>query len=79
MKPEITAIRHLNSLRIYIDNILHLELPIDNHDGVQSWLVGTNNPYYCIEFYRKQGEPILLEYEDKDIWVRILDLIDKKL
>lgn len=73
---KVSAIRDFKSLKIYIDGLLHLELPMNNHCGVQSWLEGSNKQMYFIEFYRKEGNSILLEYDDKDIWCEILKLID---
>ena len=76
---NIKAIKNFSSFRIYINDILHLQLLMDNHDGLQSWHVGKNNRTYIIEFYRKKGEPILLEYDKKEKWETILKLIDENI
>jgi hypothetical protein len=52
---------------------------MDNHDGVQSWLEGSSKHMYIIEFYRKEGDPIQMEYDDYDIWASILKEIDKNI
>ena len=60
--------------------MLHLQLDFNNHAGMQSWYDGnTEQKVYSIEFYRKQGESILTEYDSKDIWEQILKLLDKKI
>jgi len=78
-KPSIRAERTYYSLRIYINDSLHLELRMENHDGVQSWYEGDRYRNYFIEFYRKEGEPILLGYDDVDNWKEVLKLIDENL
>jgi hypothetical protein len=77
--PKIKVNRTFKSLKIYINKILHLELRIKNHDGVQSWFEGDNNKMYYIEFYRIKGEPILLEYNDIKVWKLMLEIIDKNI
>lgn len=76
-KPEVLVTRDAFSIRIYIGGLLHLELRAKNHDGLQSWLDGTKKCLYYIEFYRKKGRPILLEYENYGVWKDILTKIEK--
>lgn len=78
-RPQIRAERTYYSLRIYINDILHLEVRMDNHDGVQSWYEGDNHRNYFIEFYRKKGDPILLEYDNFENWKEILKLINENI
>lgn len=73
------CVRSFYSLKIYIDNILHLEIRMENHDGIQSWYEDSGKKMFCIEFYRKVGASILLEYDEKDKWETILKLIDKNI
>lgn len=75
----VKAFRDFQSFKIYINDLLHLELRMDNHDGVQSWLEGSSKHMYIIEFYRKEGDPIQMEYDDYDIWASILKEIDKNI
>lgn len=79
MAAKITCSVTFRYLKIYINNVLHFQLLLENHDGVQSWLLGENVKTFFIEFYRKEGEPILLEYDSYDIWIEILNLIDKNI
>lgn len=75
----VSAKKDLRSLRIYINNLLHLEILMDNHDGLQSWLEGSGRYNYFIEFYRRNSKSILCEYDDRNIWENILKEIEKNL
>ena len=77
--PKITAYRDWQCLRLYINDLLHLELRMENHDGMQSWYEGSFNSTYCIEFYRKEGNPILLQYDEKETWKTILQILNEKI
>ena len=79
MANKIKIKRDFQSLRIYINDILHLEIRMNNHDGVQSWCEGTKKKMYFIEFYRKQGTPVLMGYENFEDWKTILKLIDENI
>lgn len=76
---KIHAERDFHSLRIYVNELLHLELPMKNHNGLQSWLEGSKKHMYFIQLYRKQGESIILEYDDRSIWEEVLKLIEANI
>ncbi len=76
---QIEVVRDGLSLKIYINKLLHLELRMNNHDGIQAWLEGSSKHMYFIEFYREEGDPVLLEYDEVDIWETILKLLDKNI
>lgn len=76
----VSVKKDYQSLKIYIEGLLHLELRMDNHDGIQSWLEGScKSKIYKIEFYRKESDPIVTEYDDIKIWKDILVLIDENI
>lgn len=82
MENKITCVRDHYHIKIYIDNVVHLHLDYENHDGFQSWFDGNGKDkqkVYSIEFYRKQGEPILTQYDSRKIWEDILKVLDKKI
>lgn len=79
MKNHVTSKKDFRSFRIYIDDYLHIELLMENYDGMQSWLEGSSRYNYFIKFYKKIGEPMICEYDDKDIWLQILKEIDNNL
>lgn len=79
MKPKIECFRDYYHLKIYINGLLHLHLNMENHDGFQSWYEGNKKRIYFIEMCRKQGEPILLGYDDLEIWETILKLLDENI
>jgi hypothetical protein len=76
---EIIVKKTLKYLKIYVDESLHLNIPIEEYSGIQSWIEGDNLCTYCIEFYLKNGQKILCTYEDKKIWMLILNKIDEVL
>jgi hypothetical protein len=75
----ITAKRDFKCFRLYINDSLHLDLLMDTYNGMQSWLEGSGRYNYVIEYYRKNDELILCEYDDKQIWLDILKLIDQNI
>ncbi len=79
MKDKITCLRNNHNLRIYINEILHLQIIMENHNGLQSWLEGTNNFNFFIELYKKGQPSVLCEYDDKERWETILKLLDENL
>lgn len=68
--------RTLKYLKIYIEGILHVNIPLEEYNGLQSWLEGDNTYMYYIEYYLKSGGSILCEYEDREIWENILNKVD---
>ncbi len=79
MKNKVTAKKDFRSFRVYIDGFIHLEILMESYNGMQSWLEGLVKYNYFIEFYQKDGDAILCEYDDKQIWLDILKLIDENL
>jgi hypothetical protein len=71
--------RNEYDIRIYINNILHLQVIFKDHDGIQSWLEGTKKVTYFIEYYRKNNEPIITQYDSKELWLEILKQLDNNL
>lgn len=79
---NITSISNFKTLRIFIDDILHIDLPLENHDGLQAWFehVGQkSNAKYFIDLYRKTGNTISLEYSKKEDWINVLKEFEKSL
>lgn len=74
---EVKGFRDYRSFKIYINDLLHVELTMDNHDSMYSWIEGSHRKEFFIEFYRKQGSPVKLEYNDESLWKNILRIIDK--
>ena len=76
---NVTLKKTLENLNIYIEGLLHVNIPIKEYSGMQSWLEGDNAHTYYIEYYLKNGQTILCEYEDRKLWEEILKQIDKNL
>lgn len=79
MTPKIEIKRDYQAFRIYINDLLHLQIIMSNHDGVQTWYEGTQKRMYFIEFYRKEGQPIQLTYDEVGTWKEIIKLIDSNI
>lgn len=76
---RITAKRDYYSLRLYINDLLHLDVKMLNYNGFQSWYEGSQNKLYFIEVYLKEGDSILLGYDERSTWEEILKLFDKHI
>ncbi len=62
------------SLKIFIDNTLHLSLKIKDVVAVHSWIHRQNK--YIIEF-TLQTTTVKCEYQDKAIWQEILKQLEQ--
>lgn len=77
MKNKVSInIDHTN-VKIYINQILHLNFDFSNYVGMQSFI--TTDNLYHIEIYLKRNCKIMLEYSDVSLWKDILKLIDANL
>lgn len=74
--PRILVKRDHQALKIYINDLMHLQILMSNHDGLQSWYEGSIKRMYFIEFYRKEGEPIQITYDEFSTWEEVLKQID---
>lgn len=63
-------------VKIYIDNILHVQFKQQDFEGIQSWKEGPN--WFDIEYYIK-NRSMLTAYDDVNKWKEILKLIDERL
>ncbi len=72
---KITGKRDCDSIRIYFNGILHVEISAKNHDGIQAWQDAKGK--YVIEFYRVHGNNIELWYDTLEKWKQVLKLIDE--
>ena len=74
----VISITHtIKDLRIYIDGILHVHLLSDRYVGMQAWI--ESNTKYCIEITVSKGKNIKMEYENKQTWLDVLELLDKNM
>lgn len=64
------------TIKIYINDTLHLFIRADQLLGIQSWIEGYDKQKYYIEFVMKNGT-VSTTYDDIDKWKSILDLLDK--
>lgn len=78
MKDTIICKSDHRDLRIYINGSLHIHLLKSNYLMLQSYLVGSENQIYHIDIYTT-STLLDLEYDDRELWVEILNLLDKNI
>lgn len=74
---KITSKRQYEQFRIYIDNVLHLQLKLNDLIGFQAWIHGTTEFY--IEYYFSSGAKITTAYGSKDKWEKILMCLEQNV
>jgi hypothetical protein len=79
MTPKIECQRDNLELRILINGLLHFQIMMNQWDGMQSYYDGKKSKIFSIEIYRKQGDPIVLEYVDRETWVAVLQLLAENI
>lgn len=74
--PVIKVEMRHYSLRVYINDILHVCIPRPLFGAFQSWRDGPN--HFSIEYYLKDGTKLLTEYDDPEKWKAILAGLDRE-
>ncbi len=74
MKIELVVT--FDRILILFDDNIHLMLKRMEFVGVQSWVEDGNK--YCIEYYTKSNK-ILCEYEGKEKWLGVLNVLKNNL
>lgn len=65
-----------NCIKIFIDDILHLSFKVANINGISSWIDGENNDKFFIQICFIAGNTMILEYDNKDKWGKILNVLN---
>lgn len=66
-------------MKIYIEGHLHLFINLENGDSMQSWIEDRKTgTWFIIEFDIK-GKNTFCEYDNKELWLKILKEIDNKI
>ncbi len=73
-KQSITFSQDFSTFRIYIDNLPHMLISKKHFQGFTSY---KQNGVYFIELYLKTT--VLVGYETKENWIKILQLLDENL
>lgn len=74
--PKIELKQKDGIVKIYINDLIHITFRVSDLIGIQSWLDGSDNVKYTIEYTLKGNVVILSEYFVRDKWIRILQLLD---
>jgi hypothetical protein len=78
MNISVRPINHNNSIKIYINNKMHLRLNVDKIIHIHSYNDTTcDYTPYKIEIHG--SNTLLLEYSDIELWNKILDILDTYL
>jgi hypothetical protein len=73
---DITCKSDQRQIKLYICGSLHLFIQKKDIVGLRSWYVSTTT--YFIKITTHTSE-VLLEYNNKDKWCKVLELLDKHL
>lgn len=76
-KPKPEAKSSSTDIRIYIDGLLHIKIPKDRNTKINSW-IEKDSKIYNIEIW-SVGHTVGLEYDTKELWCEILELLDKHI
>ena len=72
---EINHKRKYEQLKIYINGLIHLNIKLLDLLGFQTWIHGEKE--YFVEYYYKDGSKITTAYGEKDIWEKVLKIIEE--
>lgn len=80
MQQDVVVTTEGGWLTITINGLTHLRIEQGQIVGYQSWLDGWFKRRYYVEYYLKDGKPILTEYAERGLWKQILkQLITKQI
>ena len=79
--PQVTVSLTAEEIFVRLNEITHLRLLQSDFAGLQSWKVthgAVDEPLFKIEIYRRSGgHPVLLEYDDRELWTAMLAELDR--
>lgn len=76
---NITIDNNTNSIKIYINDILHLAIKKEDLIGIESWVDGENERKRWHIEYTTKTTTIESEYDNIDKWIAILKLLDNEI
>lgn len=65
-------------LKLYINDLLHLQYNKEGHLALNSWIEGYRNQKYVIEFLNEKGF-VTLEYDNRPLWESVLKTLDSNI
>jgi hypothetical protein len=75
--PSITVTHNIDFIKVYLNNVLHVHIPRKFFRGLQSWV--WKGKFYCIEFSLSDVDPIVVEYDSREVWQEVLIKINGAL
>lgn len=66
-------------MKIYIENSLHLFINLENGDSIQAWIEDRKESKWFMVEYNINNKTTLCEYDNKELWLKILKEIDNKI
>jgi len=73
---KITSKFSAASIKIYVNDILHIEVMRSKFVGLSSWQYETEGGLYYIEIV-SDGGAVTVDYDKRDMWISILAELDK--
>lgn len=64
-------------IRIYVDGVLHIRIPRDKDIKIKAYTEG-DSKLYLIEIWCA-NHTSLFQYDNKELWVKILNVLDKHI
>jgi hypothetical protein len=87
--PELTFSGAIENgfLKIYVNSLLHAAIPLKDFRGITAWVQGYwYNWNLRIKGHRKwiiefcvEGDSVLMEYNTRDKWEKVLRVIDETI
>lgn len=66
-------------MKIYIEEYLHLFINLENGDSIQAWIEDRKDSTWFMVEYNINNKTTLCEYDNKELWLKILKEIDNKI
>lgn len=66
-------------MKIYIEECLHLFINLENGDSIQAWIEDRKESKWFMVEYNINNKTTLCEYDNKELWLKILKEIDNKI
>lgn len=71
---NVRAELDFDSIRVFINDRLHIDVRRSTYRAMQAWKWSGN---YKIEFSVADAKPMLVEYEEQDLWLAVLEELAK--
>ena len=74
-RSNVSISRSIESIKVYIDGLLHLHIPRDKYVAFQSW-VWPQRKFYVLEIYLKDSDTMIVEYDKREMFEEVIQALD---